>query len=110
MGFVSAIVINNDLLSDIADDKDFGEKTSRAILSLTFRAPECSIFSGPGVAATAVACHHASTGVPIIVGGGTFYKAIRDIHLSENSQDLELELLKNLAEKHGFNLHKKRSK
>lgn len=107
MGFVSAIVINNDLLDAIAKDPEFGFKVHNAVLSLSFRMPERSIQCGPGSAATAIACHHASTGVPVIIGGGNFHTVIKDIHLSEHG-DPELALLSQLALKHGYNLTKRR--
>jgi len=108
MGFVSTVVFNNDLLSHIKDDTEFGRKVHYAILSLPNRDQrEWSIYSGPGQVATAVDCHHASYGVPIITGGGPFWTKV-GVHISEGAGDPEIQLLKNLAEKHGFDLHRKR--
>lgn len=110
MGFVSTLIINNDLLSDIKDDKDFGNKVYHAVLSLTGRNKEIPIHSGCGNAATAVDCHHSSYGIPIIVGGRSFFSKIDNVYVPEGSKDQEMDLLKGLAEKHGMSLRKKPAK
>ena len=104
MGFVSAVVFNNDQIDQVKNDPEAGNKIYHAIMSLNAR-------SGPvnaGHGATAIACHHASTGIPVLIGGGLFFQVIKDIHVSEGEPDKELALLKRLAEKHGYNLHRKR--
>lgn len=110
MGFVSTLVINNDLLNDVKKDKSFGEKVHHAVLRFSNSKPEPHINCGPGTAATLIDCHHASYGVPFIIGGGMFYNKISNIIISEGSKNLEIDLLKNLADKHGFDLHRKRKK
>jgi hypothetical protein len=109
MGFVSAIVINNDLISDIKDDKDFGSKVYDACLRVSARDTNgIPIVCGPGIAASAVLCHHASVGIPVIVGGGMHFHVVRDAYIQETSNNnIELATLKALADKLGFNISKK---
>lgn len=98
MGFVSALVINNDLLHCIKEDKDFGDKVHEAVLTLS-RHGESAIFSGMGCTATAVMCHHASQAKVLIVGGNTLYQKITGVYLGEHDAlTQEVRLLKSLAE------------
>lgn len=108
MGFVATVVFNVDLLHCVKDDAEFGKKVYQTIMSVNNSdRDEIAIHSGMGCAATAVQCHHAAVGMPLIVGGGNFFTKIDNVYLSERG-DLEMQLLIKLAEKHGFNLHRKR--
>lgn len=109
MGFVSAIVINNDLIHSVKEDTEFGSKVYHAVMTLSSQNKnEWGIYSGSGMAAYAVACHHAAVGVPVIIGGGNFFTRLSPYLGQDTPAGLEMQLLKKLADKHGFDLHKKR--
>lgn len=104
MGYIATLVINMDALREIGEDKDFGRKVHDAILVNN----EVDISCGPYIsAATAVESHHASCGIPLIVGGYNWFHKVKDVIVPEGSADAEMALLKSLAAKHGFGLRKK---
>ena len=107
MGYVATLVINMDALHLIKDDKEFGKSVYYAVSSLDTREGGRVTVGGFHSAAQAIERHHSSQAVTVLVGGHQD-KAISgvavDFTLQENT---ELEVLKQLAEKHGFSLRKK---
>lgn len=105
MGFLSTIMVMNDTLYAIeADPLRFGKEAIKAILEMG--CSEGSIDFGPGQN-TLISCHHSSVVAVIAVGGGcaTVLGYVPEgRHIQEDEQ---IDLLKCLADKHGFRLVRK---
>lgn len=98
MGFNSTVIILNDYLHQIAEDKDFGRSLSDAILGLSVQR-EVHI---PG--ATAIETHHADDVMVIAVGGNSGKNLGRGGHF----RSTDLELIRNIADNLGYRLVRKR--
>lgn len=106
MGYVATIVVNVDALHLIKEDPKFGEKVYYAVQSVDDK--EKNILVGGYSAATAIEKHHSSYAVPVLVGGHQD-KKITCIGVDYTvGADTELEVLRQLAVKHGFSLRKKK--
>ena len=69
MGFNTTVVIYNDSLNEIRDDKEFGKKLYDAIMrNWSSRKPEC-IDAGNSDAGYVIEQHHSSIDVFVKVGG-----------------------------------------
>jgi hypothetical protein len=111
MGFNTTIMVLNDALHCIEDDPEFGKKVSDAVHSL-MRGEQVPISSGGHyAAATAVETHHADQ-VRVIAVGGNMAEELGYAggYRLMASEDGQVEMLKRLAEKHGYNLRKKPKK
>jgi hypothetical protein len=109
MGFNTTVVILNDALHDIEDDKDFGAKLVSAILSLSVKNGPVDVRAGNHCnAALVVETHHADMLVPVVVGGnwGTEIKDAA-MYYENTDEARSWQLLQNLAEKLGYRLVKK---
>lgn len=108
MGYVATLVINMDALHLIKDDKEFGKNVYYAVTSLDIRGEGGRVTVGGFYsAAQAIEKHHSSQAVPVLVGGAQD-KVISGVAVDFTLQDkTELEVLKQLTEKHGFSLRKK---
>lgn len=100
MGWISTIVVLNDFLHEIGKEPRFGAMVENAVLSLSHTKPQ-----DIGHYATAIETHHNDGIIPVLVGHGKGTSL--EVSVPWNSDDPELDLLKRLAEKRGFNLHKK---
>lgn len=112
MGFNSTIMILNDALHFIGDDKDFGRKVERAILDLNLSPNPIDISSGTYInAAVAIEQHHSSMLMPVLVGCNYGYKldqaALFENNLVFNKEDLGESLMRTLADHYGYYLRKK---
>lgn len=108
MGYYTTIIILNDYLNNIRDDKEFGEKLRAACLE--------SVANDRG---TMISC----PGVPVVGRAFTSYDT-RNVQLlllsdhnckllaldKETNTDLELSMLKQAANKLGYKLVKRKSK
>lgn len=103
MGWISTIVVLNDYLHEIGREPRFGKMVEDAVLSLSIKQPQ-----DIGHYATAIETHHNDGIIPVLVGHGK--GSALDVAVAWHSEDPELDLLKRLAEKRGFNLHKKSKK
>ncbi len=103
MGFNSTLVVLNDHLHLIGKDQSFGEQVERAVLKLSVSNEPVWLPSG---CAVAIEQHHADGYIPVLVGHNTG-KAL-DFSVPCHTEDMEMDLLRRLAEKKGFNLHRKR--
>ncbi len=109
MGFITSLTLNNDLLSDLKrDDSRLGPELYNAVLSVDFPEAGRSKVSAAGI--QVVESHHADYAQPILVGGGREATVIGGVSIFYTVPDPELELLRQLARKHGFDLRKKRSR
>ena len=110
MGFNTTVVVLNDALHQIAEDTEFGKKLSQACLMAHHQGPQDVSAGNHMNAATAIESHHASTLLPVLVGGNFAFPLKVSLYEPDHSADLELLLLKKLAESKGFYLRKKPSK
>lgn len=108
MGFNTSVVVLNDCLSSIAEDKDLGKRLADAASRIIMRNGPIDVRAGNCMQALQVIeTHHADQLVPILVGGNYGYELDTCIHWSTEKEEMELTLLKRLADKHGFHLRKK---
>ena len=112
MGFNSTVIVLNDALHLIREDKDFGRKLADAISHLSL-GPDVvgrygvDISSGGHCnAATAIESHHADMNAIVAVGGNcaTQLGVTFGFHHKPESK---LEILKQLADGLGYTLRKK---
>ena len=107
MGYVATIVVNVDALHLIKDDAKFGEKAYYAVQSMDGEEKNIEV-GGYRSAATVIEKHHSSYAVLVQVGGhqDKYITCVgADYTFRENT---EIELLRQLAVKHGFSLRKKK--
>tara|TARA_S200002703_G_scaffold127052_1_gene113648 strand:- start:1672 stop:2019 length:348 start_codon:yes stop_codon:yes gene_type:complete len=115
MGFNSTIVVMNDALHEIANDKDFGANLAAAVQKLSL-GPKHVGKHGVDIpagnhcnAATAVESHHADGIVVVAVGGNCATVLGRSYGNHHNEED-KLDILKQLANELGYGLRKKVSR
>lgn len=108
MGFITTATLNNDCLDELNGERGLGlgPLLRNAVLRLSMG----SSVSVPIAGITVVESHHADYCVPVLVGGGAEAKVIKNVRVFYTSPDPELEVLKELAEKHRFALLKKRAR
>ena len=70
MGFNTTVVILNDGLDDIANDKEFGKHLAEAIQSVIFN-KKVTLYSGHGNVGEVIESHHADYIVTVKVGHNT---------------------------------------
>ena len=108
MGYNTTVVLLNDALDQIAEDKDFGRKLAEATRALAELTPGTRIDVRAGNhcnAAHVVETHHASQTTVITVGGNLgLLRASR--YGWGNTPELELELLSAWAHKLGYRVVK----
>jgi hypothetical protein len=110
MGFNSTVVILNDALNAIREDKDFGHKVYDAVCAVQL-GKTVDISSGHHVnAATVVESHHADGYRLVLVGGNTAYVLGYAGHWSKDpkkTEDLQT-ILNNVVEEYGLKVIKAR--
>ena len=114
MGYNTSMIILNDGLRLIAEDKDFGKKIQSAALS--FKGKSIDISSG-GFAniASVVETHHADS-VSVVAFGGNCGVPVMDNNLygywsaNDGTQDGRVKILKAIAEELGYSIRKKPKK
>ena len=116
MGYNSTIVVMNDALHAIAEDKEFGKKLEEAILSKHRVAkPDVTAVSKRGGihvnAATIIDCQHADTTQVIAVGwnSGNVLDHV-NINYHDDGMTPDEKILRSLADKLGFRVSKKPTK
>jgi len=100
MGFNTAVIIKNDYMHTIQDDKDFGEKLCDSIYYSGWnktRNLHNSFSTLPS--------QHADTMQVVLIGGNS----IRSLGYS-NWNSTDIEILRDLADQFGYKLTKKREK
>lgn len=106
MGYNSTLVVLNDGLDFIKDDKDIGAKIRSAVLKLSVSNGPVDIDAGSHVnAMTAIESHHADGLVPVLVGGN-YGQVVKNVWIPYISDHAEMYLLKELAHKLGYNVSK----
>lgn len=99
MGYNTSIIVRNDCLNAIADDPDFGRNLANAINGLRPRHGNNVRAGGSSNAATAIETHHSSDTVFVAIGGN---RGEVVSNAPGHNTDEEVELLKMLADKHGY--------
>jgi hypothetical protein len=108
MGWNTTVVLLNDALHHIKQDKGFGEKLADGVSRLFVGTKHVDVSAGGFIsAASIIETHHADGIVPVLVGNNQGLKLDVVLHAEK---DHELELLRVLAEKHGFLLRRKATK
>lgn len=110
MGYNSTLVVMNDALGQIEKDQAFGASVVAAIQKIRSRDHYIAVPSGSYAnAAAVIETHHSSTYVPVLVGANNG-KVVEGVQVTWGMEDREreLELLKQLAEKLGYSLRKKK--
>lgn len=103
MGFNTSMIILNDALHYIKDDKDFGAKVYEAARNVYSERKPQEVHSGLVNAATVIETHHADTNTIVAFGGN------RGLFLGHAgfSNATPEEMLKDLANQMGFRLVRK---
>jgi hypothetical protein len=110
MGFNSALIILNDGLSDIKEDKEFGKKVHDSILRLGIHGIDyVDIGSGSHCnCASVIACNHADE-VSVIAVGGNYGSVIGKVwngNKGHHKDEDKIRILKTLADDLGYRLEK----
>lgn len=95
MGMVTPVLIRHDFLHEISEDRDFGKRIAD---SITYEE-----FGNVNNEYVILPCSHASNNRVIVSGGNM----IRDIGFASETAKDDLDIIKQLAEKHGYKLVKK---
>lgn len=111
MGFNTTVVVHNDSLDTIAKDPDFGKNLAQAIQAIELY--KGKVIDVPSQnhcnAAEVLECHHADQIVAVAVGANAGHVLGYAGHWSlfHKGEEGEVEMLRTLANKYGYNLHKK---
>lgn len=106
MGYNSVVLILNDCLAEIEQDKNFGKKVSNEILKWNKTKRE-TIYSGCCTnAAEVLSCEHADVTQIIAVGGNCGEVLINCWHVNHSTKEGKIQILKDLADKLGYRVVK----
>jgi hypothetical protein len=107
MGYNTTVIVNNDALNEIRDDKNFGEKVYNAALGITNERKPIGVDSGCHCsAATVIETHHADR-IKLIAVGGNYATDLGDVG---NYSATPEAMLKSFAESLGYRVVKKSKK
>lgn len=112
MGYNTTVIVMNDGLSAIESDPEFTKRLAKAIREIHHLQHELGSRGidveamGHVNAATVIETHHADQMQPVLIGGNTAH-VIGDTYIRWSSDHMEEDLLRALATKHGYDLHKK---
>jgi hypothetical protein len=111
MGWNTSMIILNDAVDAIGKDKEFGQKVHDAVLRCGSRNKQINIPSGPNInAATIIESHHADSSVLLAVGGNCASVLTSVFDFRHNTEETQVKLLRELADKLGYTISRKRSK
>lgn len=105
MGWNSTVVILHDCLDMIEKDADFGKKLSKGIMQM--QTPSHYVLPGEGTGFRVVESHHADSTTLVAVGGNCGTNLITTYGWNHHTEEGQIRLLKELADKYGYNLRKK---
>ena len=107
MGYNTSIIVLNDALNEIENDKDFGKKVAEASRRASSESRPQDIRSGCHVnAASVIETHHADQLTVLAFGGNT----AQSLGFGGGYRATPEEILKNIADRLGYRLVKKPSK
>jgi hypothetical protein len=105
MGFITTLTANNDTIHQLPEYPDLGDEIYQAILKVAVDRPARVGHTGM----VAHESHHMDYGQAILIGGGRDALEL-GASVYYGDKEPELAVLKQLADKHGFVLHKKRKR
>jgi hypothetical protein len=105
MGLNTTLVLMNDYLHNIQEDKNLGDKIWNAVTDRMINIPRSISCGGAVEAIKVIETHHSSIYYPVLVGGNTGELVTSPVAL--NSENLKLALLKSLANELGYRVSKK---
>lgn len=112
MGYNTTIVVYNDALNAIKEDKSFGESLYNAAIMVESRGPQDIPSGNHANAARVIETHHADRLVAVVVGGndGEPLGHAGPWPLMRDEEGNKERMLKNLADEMGYRLVKKARK
>ena len=105
MGFNTTVIVMNDMLSTIEKDEMFGPKLADAVRTSVIERPV--YVDRATQAAVVVATHSSHAMLPVLVGRNTGIPSSGVVDWNATTEEMELELLKKLALKHGYSLRRR---
>lgn len=109
MGHNATVVVMLDSMDHIEKDDNFGKKLANAIRKTSCYNKPVDVSAGSFAnAATVIETHHAD-GYRCVLIGGNYGKAT-DVFINYRKDEMELELLKELARKLGYQVSRKPTK
>jgi hypothetical protein len=108
VGYNSVVVVLNDALDQIKNDKQFGRNVAEAISDANCYGRSVDISSGNhGNAASVVSCEHADVTQLVAVGGNYGMVLCRTGYVGQSTEHGKILLLKALADELGYRVSKK---
>jgi hypothetical protein len=109
MGWNTSMIILNDAVHAIGQDKDFGKKVHDAVLACSNSNRNIDISSGGNVnAATVIETHHADSSVLLAVGGNNASVLCSVSDWRHGTALTQVKLLQELADRLGYRITRKR--
>lgn len=105
MGWNSTVVILHDCLHEIAKDPTFGQKLDHAIAQM--QSPSYYALPGYGSGFQVIESHHADSTALVAVGGNSGTNLLTSYGRNHATDEGQVQLLRELAAKHGYDLRKK---
>jgi hypothetical protein len=105
MGYNTSVIILNDALGQLKEDREFRPRLADGISKLSIRRPQDVRIGQHVNACHVLETHHADQMLPILVGGN-FGRVIESTYVRWSSEEMELDLLQQLAKKHGYTLRR----
>jgi len=103
MGYITTLTANNDLIHQLPEYPDLGDVLYHAILKVAVEKPVQVERTGMMVHES----HHMDYGQAFLIGGGQAARVL-PASVYYRDKDAELNVLRQLADKQGYVLHKKR--
>ena len=110
MGWNTVVLVLNDAMSSVVNDKGFGQKVSDAVSEVNMYHKPADISSGSFVnAATVISTEHANVR-RLLLTGENWVEDLGAVHPYGKDDDIRVRVLKALADNLGYRVSKKRVK
>lgn len=114
MGFNTSVIVLNDALGQIEEEKEFGKRIARAVNQLSLHTHSVHGIDIPAGnhanAATVVETHHADRTTLLAFGGNCVSQLYATYGWKHQDEDFRIRLLKEFADSLGYNIVKKPKK